>query len=335
MIPKISIIVPVYNSEKFLEKCILSVLNQTFKEFELILINDGSTDRSKEICDYYRNKDNRVKVVHKFNTGVSETRNIGLDISTGEYVCFIDSDDYIDSRMLEELYNYTENGYIDIIVSGMYFERYDNGSWENKIEYYEAYNIQQIKYLIKNLFESYLLYNPVGKLYKKEIIDIHNIRFDKNMSFGEDPVFNCEFMKYISNIKNIDKCYYNYVKHGDTSLSIRYDKSKYESNKKMHNELTNLMEYYQIQNEEITLILKQRYKKELCDMLFTIGRADENIKNKEKINFLRVIFRDKEYEFLDKYLKGINILLINIIKFKMPILLTIYFNISNKVKKRG
>ena len=237
--------------------------------------------------------------------------------------------------MFKELYSHTENGSIDIIISGMHFERNDNGSWENKIEYIEAYNILQIKELIGKLFKSYLLYNPVGKLYKKEIIDKYNIRFDKNMSFGEDPVFNCEFIKHISNMKNIDKCYYNYVKHGETSLSIKYDKTKYESNKKMHNELANLMKYYQILDEEVVLILKQRYKKELCDMLFTIGRADKNIDDNDKMSFLKVVFKDEEYEFLGEYINGINIILKNIIKFRIPLLLIIYFKISNKIKKRG
>lgn len=335
MIPKISVIVPVYNVVKFLDKCILSVLNQTFKEFELILVNDGSTDGSKEICNYYRERDNRVKVVHKYNTGVSDTRNIGLDISTGGYVCFIDSDDYINSNMFEDLYRHTEDGKIDIIVSGMYFERNDDGSWENKIKYCEANNLQQIKNLIVNLFKSYLLYNPVGKLYKKEIIDKYNIKFKKGMSFGEDPVFNCEFMKHIYSIKNIDKCYYNYVKHGEISLSIKYDETKYESNKKMHNELANLMKYYQILDEEILLILRQRYKKELCDMLFTVGRANEYVHDNDKLKFLNTIFKDKEYEFLEEYLDGVNVVLVNMIKFKMSLSLVMYFKISQKVKKRG
>ena len=334
MQPKISVIIPVYNADKFLDKCITSVLEQTFNKFELILVNDGSTDRSGEICDFYSKKDNRIKVVHKNNTGVSDTRNIGISLAVGQYICFIDSDDYIKSTMFEELYNYTENGNIDIIVSGIYFERMDNGSWENKIEYCKAYNVEQIKKIILNLFKSYLLYNPVGKLYKKEIIDNYNIKFDCDMSFGEDPVFNCEFMKYISSIKNIDKCYYNYVKHGEVSLSVRYDETKYESNKKMHQELANLMKYYQILSEEVLLILRQRYKKELCDMLFTIGKADKNIYDKDKVKFLKAIYKDKEYEFLNEYLNGINVLLKNIIKLKVPLLLIIYFKISEQMKKR-
>lgn len=98
--PKISIIVPVYNVEKYLRKCIDSILNQTFKDFELILIDDGSTDESGKICDEYNLKDNRIKVIHKENGGLSSARNAGLDIAQGEYIGFVDSDDWIESDQI-------------------------------------------------------------------------------------------------------------------------------------------------------------------------------------------------------------------------------------------
>ena len=100
----ISIIIPIYNVEKYMEKCLNSVVNQTYNNIEIILIDDGSKDKSREICDNYAKKDNRIKVVHKENNGVSSARNTGIDMSKGKYITFIDSDDYIDTDYIETLY---------------------------------------------------------------------------------------------------------------------------------------------------------------------------------------------------------------------------------------
>lgn len=118
MSPKISIIVPVYKVEPYIHKCIDSILNQTFKEFELILVDDGSPDNCGNICDEYAKKDNRVRVIHKENGGISSARNIGLDVSNGEYIGFVDSDDYIKLDMYERLYNSCKVNNADISIIG-------------------------------------------------------------------------------------------------------------------------------------------------------------------------------------------------------------------------
>lgn len=114
--PKISIIVPIYNVEKYIEKCIQSILNQTFSDFELILVNDGSTDSCGEICDKYKKLDDRIIVIHKVNGGLSSARNAGIDIARGEYIGFIDSDDYIHEKMYEILYNNAITYNSDIVI---------------------------------------------------------------------------------------------------------------------------------------------------------------------------------------------------------------------------
>lgn len=114
--PKISIIVPVYKAEPYLRKCIDSILNQTFKDFELILVDDGSPDRCGEICDEYALKDSRIKIIHKENSGRSSARNVGLDIAQGEYIGFVDSDDWIEPDMYEVLYSKAKIESADIIA---------------------------------------------------------------------------------------------------------------------------------------------------------------------------------------------------------------------------
>ena len=121
----ISVIVPIYKSEKYLEKCIESIIGQTYKNIEIILVDDGSEDRCGEICDAYSLKDNRIKVIHKKNGGISDARNAGLDIATGEYIGFVDSDDYIANDMLETLLGLSKQYMADISCVS-YYELIDN-----------------------------------------------------------------------------------------------------------------------------------------------------------------------------------------------------------------
>lgn len=117
--PKISIIVPCYNVEKYLERCLLSLVNQSLKDIEIILIDDGSLDNCPQLCDEWREKDSRVKVIHKPNGGLGYARNSGLEIAQGEYIAFVDSDDYVDTCMYEQLYNSTDKGKHDAVLCGL------------------------------------------------------------------------------------------------------------------------------------------------------------------------------------------------------------------------
>jgi len=155
MDPKISIIVPVYNVELYLGKCIDSILNQTFSGFELILVNDGSLDNCGSICDSFAKLDRRVKVIHKGNGGLSSARNAGLEIACGEYIGFVDSDDYIERQMYETLYNQATETSSDIVVCDFYMID-ENGkilnNEKNQVipsQVIEYINIQSLKAMFK------------------------------------------------------------------------------------------------------------------------------------------------------------------------------------------
>ena len=120
---KISVIIPVYNVEDYLSKCLQSVINQTYTNLEIILVDDGSTDNSGEICDEFSENDNRIKVIHQKNTGVSQARKIGIDVADGKYIGFVDADDWIEPDMYETLINKMKNS--DIIMSGLFFHMND------------------------------------------------------------------------------------------------------------------------------------------------------------------------------------------------------------------
>lgn len=195
--PKISIIVPIYKVENHLEKCINSILNQTFRDFELILVNDGSPDNCGNICDLYKERDSRIKVIHKKNGGLSSARNAGLDIAKGDYIGFVDSDDYINKNMYEVLYNIAKNDNSDIVICDYKSvnknnENYDD-SIEKKYEVSRFNNIEALNELYSDnniiftvawnkIYKRYLFNNlryELGKLHEDEFI-IHKILYNSN-----------------------------------------------------------------------------------------------------------------------------------------------------------
>lgn len=170
---KVSIIVPIYNVEKYLPKCIDSILNQTFKDFELLLVDDGSTDTCGKICDEYEKKDNRIKVIHKKNGGLSDARNKGIDASNSEFISFIDSDDYIAEDMYEILYNNLEKENADISICGYY--RCLNGKMVPKFKKEEYFVVNNKEALRLVLEDKKISVEACTKIYRKSLFD--NVRY--------------------------------------------------------------------------------------------------------------------------------------------------------------
>ena len=213
---KISVIVPVYNVEKYLDKCIESILNQTFKNLEIILLDDGSTDNSGKMCDEYAKKDSRIKVVHKENGGISDTRNKGIDVSTGEYIGFVDSDDYISEDMFETMYNLSERYGADISVVSYYEIR------KNKIidvrdsgELSVMTTEESIKELLRDTkIQSY----PWNKLYRRELFE--GIRYPQGKNF-EDIATTLLLFEKATRVVREEKPVYYYVRRNDSITENR------------------------------------------------------------------------------------------------------------------
>ena len=215
---KISVIVPVYNVEKYINRCVDSIINQTYKNLEIILVDDGSPDNCGKICDEYAKKDGRIKVVHKENGGVSSARNIGLDIATGDYIGFIDSDDYIELDMFECLVNSIIKYNLDICECNFIIEEKNNISYV-KCKYE---NILENRDIIKNYLSDNIRPETCNKLYKKEFFD--DIRFDTTMILGEDAFINYQIMKRAMKIYNINQYKYHYVKREGSATSYFINK---------------------------------------------------------------------------------------------------------------
>lgn len=215
---KLSVIIPIFNVEKYLPKCLESVINQTFKNMEIILIDDGATDDSGKICDQYGKCDKRIKVIHKKNEGTSCARNVGIDIATGKYISFLDSDDWIEPEMYETLIRLLEENNIEMACCG--FKRiYENRSivYGNTgiIKFYDIETA--INSLIKEEGIRFELWN---KVFYRDIIG--DIRFKNNQVF-EEVYFDRKILMRIKNVVYIDKPMHNYlmIREGNTNSHFK------------------------------------------------------------------------------------------------------------------
>lgn len=209
--PTISIIVPVYNTEKYLRRCLDSIVAQTYKDYECILVDDGSTDDSGMICDKYAAKDNRFKAIHKENGGTSSARNVGLENVNGKYICFCDADDYVDNKWLNDFILYIQD--CDLVVSG--FKKYHNGKIQNKI--YPYYNVKEPDLLWAILEIDGTAGFLWNKCFKTEIIKKRNIRFNEKYKLWEDEEFISRYMGYTKEVAFGRLVTYNYFEpdYGD------------------------------------------------------------------------------------------------------------------------
>lgn len=216
----ISIIVPVYNVENRIERCIESILNQTYKDLELILIDDGSTDGSAEVCKKYAEMDSRIRFVQQENRGVSSTRNRGISMANGEYIQFVDSDDCVDSCMSEKLVACIEKAEADMVICGI-TEIFDSRKEVclPKIEGCVQLKDWEKKY--PQIFETSLLNSPCNKLYRKKTI---LEKFPKEVSLGEDLIFNLHNLKVMEKVFFLRESLYSYmIRSGSLNRKYRAD----------------------------------------------------------------------------------------------------------------
>lgn len=280
---KISIIIPIFNADAFLEQCISSVLEQTYDDFELILINDGSTDQSGEICEKFAAGDYRIKLFHKGNGGVSSARNLGLQVVTGQWITFVDSDDYLTLDYLKAFSEFFETD-TDLIIQGQ--NSIGKSRDEIRISYSFENQSQIAPYEFLNRFNILPFYFGVWcKAFKTEIIKSNKITFDTNKSLGEDTLFNLEYLSCCkSDITLLDRNEYVYrdVEGSLTKQKLSYQQRKelFEDLKRYFNKLSSNKKHYYF------------YSAELIRGLYT----DQSVTNKAKE--LKSLIRDHKPEIM-------------------------------------
>lgn len=210
----VSIIVPVYNAESYIRRCIDSILRQTFTNYELLLINDGSKDNSGAICDEYAAQDARIRVFHKENGGVSTARNLGIEQALGEWITFVDADDWIEPGFLSDVDN-PDNDNIDWIFAE--WRTVWNRVHLNEINEYDDKtmfcNRQEIDEMWNRMANLDIFRCPWGKFFKLSIIKEHSLLFDQELRYGEDTVFNYEYLTHCNSIKLSNKKDAHYIFH--------------------------------------------------------------------------------------------------------------------------
>lgn len=242
---KVSIIVPAYNVEKYIEKCIESLINQTLKEIEIIIVNDGSTDNTKKIISQYEKKYKNIKCINKENEGQSIARNIAIKEAKGEYIVFIDSDDWVAYDMCEKMYNKAQTDSSDLVFTTNYFKVQNNKTHEEK-----SYGNKE-----KDILKKYLLTQsgPVNKLIKKDIILNNELFFPKIKAYEDISVVPLWGL-YANKVSYIEDSFYYYlIRDGSTMRQTKYN-SKLES---IFESLDNLLNKYKKLND------KNKYKQEI------------------------------------------------------------------------
>lgn len=202
---KISVIVAVYNAAPTLEKCIDSILNQTFNDFELLLINDGSSDGSKDICDNYAKKDARIRVFHRKNAGISATREFGINKAQGEYSIHVDSDDWIEKEMLYSLYSKAISSIADIVICDFFIDTNEKSDYIKQ----KPTSLDSIQ-IIKDILKGKIMGSVWNKLVKQKLYNKFNIHFPTGINFCEDVYVIISLLKNTERIEYIPKPYYHY-----------------------------------------------------------------------------------------------------------------------------
>lgn len=313
--PFVSIIMPVYRAEKFLEESVLSVLNQSFGDFELLLVNDCSPDRSGEICDELASRDSRIKVIHlSQNGGASKARNAGLEVACGEYILFLDSDDVVDNNLIEKAveavkkHSDSEGKPLDVVVFGAIEEHYNKkGELVNKVdvlpERKSLKNPTEVRQYIPKLEIIGLYGYPWNKLYRAETLKKSGAVFPI-MKFNEDIIFNIDFFYGVETCEVLDIMPYHYIKRVESSTTSRFIATYYEDIMVKIDRLYKQFKDWDMLTPEVLELIAQRYVRYVFSALQRNYDKRSNMSRKQRKQFLQDVFESSRFGLLKPYMSG-------------------------------
>lgn len=291
----ISIIIPIYNAALYLDKCLDSIQLQDTTEWECILINDGSTDNSADICNLWALKDSRFKFVNQINQGVSVARNTGLDYAKGEWIAFVDADDWLEPNYLSAMIGQTPGA--DIVVSGQIRECEDGDTIIYKPDANDKFVISSEEAeKFNNLNVKYLLYAPHEKLFRMEIVKRNNLSFQMDCSYGEDLQFVYSYLEFVNIIGTIDQALYHYRIANVGTLSSRFRQDQFSEDYRQWKIVYEFYDKHDLLNNSSHQYLAKRLWGIVYDGIFLFPR----LKN-AKEQYLDSILCIKEIEKLKSY----------------------------------
>lgn len=323
----ITIIIPIYNAEKSIEKCVNSIIKQKYRNIEILLINDGSKDKSLDICKILKSRDNRIILIDKENEKVSKTRNRGIQEAKGKYIMFVDSDDYINEDMVKEM----AKGIEEFDICTCNYNYVDNNKEIVRSKLSSFSTDENNRYI--EILQRDLLFNPLwNKIYKTKIIKENNIKFEPNIQVGEDYLFNIDYMKHIQNANYISDPMYNYVIQYN-SLSKRFVERSIKEEMKIPR---NLKKYYEEQKYNMQYVYNQYIEILKSNILnLMVGEKDRNEIKKLIGEYIYEIKKDGiDKEKIDSLLTTENKFLYKALMKNKINYIYKYFKIRNLIKKK-
>lgn len=289
----ISVIVPVYNAEKTIEKCVKSIQNQVFTDLEIILVNDGSKDQSLRLCYKMAEEDVRIRVIDSENFGVSHARNLGIQHAKGMYIMFADSDDYVEAEWCANLYNCIQDDDLSWGICNV-------NCWKNGIRTVEnELDFEEKEYSPKNFWEIFkmnLFNQPINKIYRRDIINKFHIAFDEKLPLGEDLLFNLEYLHYISRIIVFNKNLYNYIYGQEDSACNKYYDNFFEMQKKIYTKIKECLTEYNMKQTVSDSEFYESYLGMIYNALENTYLPSGKLSFKERMQKNKAIMDSVEYK---------------------------------------
>lgn len=341
----ISVIIPVYNAEKYIEKCICSLVSQSFKDCEFIFVNDGSSDKSKLIIETYQKQDSRIRLINHQNQGVSVARNTGIAVAKGKYIGFVDADDYVEKDWFEKLYEIAITNNVDIVIAN-----YFSSQGEHVIISKSVFQNNEVlksdfikKQIIPHLIENDNLNAIWSKLYKRDLILDNKILFPVGVPLGEDGWFNFYCFNQSSTVFFSDYAGYHYVGVPGSAtrnfMDNRYFKRIEESYLQDYSSFSN--EYIDVENIEMLKV--QKFVKNIISLLHEYYHENNQLESIKRKELVKYVFNSSiTQQILQNYFKKLFIgkskyeqIMLLAIRYKMYFLLRQlirYSNFRNKIK---
>ena len=336
--PKLSVIVPVYKVEKYLDECVQSILNQTFTDFELILVDDGSPDNCPAMCDLWAKKDRRIKVIHKENGGVSSARNTGLDTVSADslYFTFVDSDDTMDRECYKDAFDILDKTPYDIYSFGINIVGPDGDNMASvSVDRFVTEKISDIHPFLKKYLNT-SFYSIYSKIYSHKILET-GLRFNTDFKIGEDTLFNYAAFSLVEKVYNTDKAYYNYWQHQNLSLARKGDTTIYDMAKRRSVFFRRFLEKIGLDQQAEEYVQADL---DTCaySQFYQIVNPSTTIPYKDRYINLKKMYRDEEIHsslvrVVGSASSGIGVLLAKIsIKTKLPVIVLLPSIIKKAIK---
>lgn len=335
---KISAIMPVYNVEKYIGKCIESLQAQTLTEWELIAVDDGSPDKSGKICDEYAEKDSRITVIHKENGGAPSARNAAIPKAQGEYLYFVDSDDWAEPTMFEDMYKKAKETDAQLVVAGYYIDTYYSDtefySQEQSLPSKDFKSQREFREYAYKMFDKNLLYTPWNKLFSRKYIMDNNIRFRN--TFWDDFPFNLDVVRDVERVALMEQKYYHFMRARADSETAKYRGDMLEKREEEDGWMLDLYRHWGISDEDSMEMIHRRYIERIVGCVENVTNPACTLTKKEKKEQIRsMITNDRTRLALKKAKPNSTVMKIMLIPFKMKSTALVYLEgtVISKVKR--